>query len=106
MPIRKDEHVVGLQVAMDDALLVSRGHSPGDLERIAEGLPVGNRRRGEPRAQRLTLQKLRDGVSDAAITSEVEDRKNVGMRERRDGQRLPLEASQISRSWRSAQEGP
>ena len=45
--IRQDEQVVGFQVPMDDALLVGRGDSPGDLERVAEGLSQGNRRRGE-----------------------------------------------------------
>ena len=44
--IRQDEHVVGFQVPMDDALLVRRGDPLGDLERIAEGLTLGNRRRG------------------------------------------------------------
>ncbi len=90
--IRQDEHVVGFQVPMHDALLVRRGHALGDLQRIAQGLALGNRRGGELGAEGLPFQKLGYGVGDAALSSEVEDRQDVGVRERRDGQRLALEA--------------
>ena len=77
---------------MDHALPVSRGDSPGDLQRKAEGLSLGNRRRGEAGAEGFPFQQLRNRVGDAALNSEVEDRKNVRVRKRRHGQRLPLEA--------------
>ena len=76
---------------MDDALLVRGGETPGDLERVVHGLLRGDRAGFELPAQRLALEELHDGVGDAVLRSEVEDRQDVRMRERRDGLRLALE---------------
>ena len=95
MAVGQDEQVVGLQVAMDDALLVSRGDTPRNLERITQGLPLRNRPCGQPCTQCLAFQQLRDGIGDAALNAEIEDREDVGVRKRRDRQSLPLEAGPI-----------
>ena len=86
-----DEEVLGLQVPMDDALLVRRGETPGNLERVVHGLLRGDRTGVELLAQRLAFEKLHDRVGDALLRSEVEDRQDVRMRERRDRLRLALE---------------
>ena len=92
MAVLRDEHVLGLQVAVDDALLVRGGEAVGDLEREVDGLLLRDRPAVEPLAQRLALQQLRDGVGDAILRAEVVDREDVRMRQRRDGLRLALEA--------------
>ena len=60
------EHVVGLQVAVDDALRV-RGREPlRDLERLVDGLALRHGRRVELAAQGLALEQLHDGVTRSA----------------------------------------
>ncbi len=86
-----DEEVLGLQVPMDDALLVRRGETPGNLERVVHGLLLGDRAGVELPAQRLAFQKLHDGVRDAVLVAEIVDRQDVLMGERRDRLRLALE---------------
>ena len=58
----RDEDVVGLQVAVDDALAVRGGEALGDLQRPVHGLPLRDGRAVELAAQRLALEQLRDGV--------------------------------------------
>ena len=91
MAVLRDEEVLGLQVPVDDALLVGGGEALRDLERVVHGLLLRNRARVELPAQRLAFQKLHDGVGDAVLVAEVVNREDVGMRERRDGLRLALE---------------
>ena len=79
---------------MDDALPVRCGETPGDLERVVDGLLLGDRTGVELPAQRLALEKLHDGVGDAVLVSEIVDRKDVRMRQRRDRFRLSLEPGQ------------
>ena len=62
MAVLRNEQVLGLQVPMDDALLVGRGESFRDLERVIDGLPLRDRARVELAAQRLAFEKLRNGV--------------------------------------------
>ena len=89
-----DEEILGLQVAMDDALPVRGGETPGHLERVVHGLLLGDRSGVELPAQRLALEELHHGVGDSSLRAEVEDRQDVWMRERRDCLRLALEAGQ------------
>ena len=53
--VSRDEEVLGLQVPVDDALLVGGGEAPGDLERVVHGLLLGDRAGVELPAQRLAL---------------------------------------------------
>ena len=63
----RDEDVVGLEVAVDDPLVVSGGEAVRDLERVVEGLADGKRSAapGGP-CRRLTFEQLRDDVGSAA----------------------------------------
>ena len=91
MTVSADEEVLGLQVPVDDALLVGSGEALCDLQRVVHGLLLGDRTRVELRAQRLAFQKLHNGVGDAVLVAEVVNGKDVRMRQRRDGLRFALE---------------
>ena len=86
------EDVVGLEVAVDDALAVRGGEAPRDLERPVDRLLLRHGRAVELAAQRLALEQLGHGVGDAVVRAEVVDREDVRMRERGDGLGLALEA--------------
>ena len=103
LAVARHEHVLRLQIAVDDASAVSSGQAARNLDGVLDGLAQrhGRMRRWErigPRhvvqllAQRLAVEQLHDGVRGPTLAAEVEDRKNVGMRQRRDGFRLALEA--------------
>ena len=94
MAVSGDEEILGLQVPVDDALLVGSGEALSHLQRVVHGLLLGDRTCIEFPAQRLAFQKLHDGVRDALVRSEVEDREDVRMGERRDRLRLALEPGQ------------
>src|SRR5262249_6735792 len=88
----RQEDVVGLDVAVDDALPVRRGEALGDLTRDLDGLFGMERAAAQPLGERLALQELRDGIGDRTVGSRVVDRQNRRMVERRDGARLAVEA--------------
>jgi hypothetical protein len=90
----RDEHVLRLQVAVDDALLVGGGEAGRDLERVADRLVLRKRAAAQAPAQRVALEELGDGVDASVLAAEVVDREDVRMREGRDGERLALEARQ------------
>jgi hypothetical protein len=94
------EDVVGRQVAMDDAALVGCGQA------LRHGNPVLDRSCGIQRAvnqtctQRHAVEQLHHGVGRVALVAELEDRDDVRMRERRDGQGFTLEARERLRVGR------
>ncbi len=96
-PVRCHEDVFGLQVPVRDPLLVRGGEPVGDLQRVPNCAPGGERAAGELRAQRFSLEQFRDDVRRAVLGSNVEDRQDVGMVERARGLRLRFEASQTLR---------
>ena len=53
-----DEQVLGLQVAVDDPLLVRRGEAVRDLQRVVDRLSRRQLPAGERRAQRLAFEQL------------------------------------------------
>ena len=58
-PSRRDEHVVGLQVPVDDTLFVRGGQTLRDLSGIVDGLLRRHRRPvASFAAQRLALEQL------------------------------------------------
>ena len=73
-----DEDVLGLEVAVDDALLV-RGRQPlRDLQPPSSiALRGGSGPRARARAQRLALEQLGDDVRRAVVRADVEDRDDV-----------------------------
>ena len=66
---------LGIQIPVDDALLVGGGETCGDLPGIVHGLLLRDQTRGELPAQRLALEKLHDGVGEAVVVPEVVDGK-------------------------------
>ena len=60
MAVLRDEQVLGLQVPVDDALLVGRGESFRGLKRVVDRLPLSDRARVELAPQRLAFEKLRN----------------------------------------------
>ena len=95
----RDEDVLRLQIAMDDALLVRGGEAVRDLHRVSFDEALRTRRSrpavaAQPLAQRLALEQLRDDVRRAVVRADVVDREDVRMIQRRGRARLLLEARQ------------
>jgi hypothetical protein len=85
---------------MDDALVVRRGEAARDLERVVGGLAQRRRTRhgaAERLAQRFSFEELGDRVERAVRGAEIEDREDVGMRERGDRPGFALEAGDARR---------
>ena len=89
-----DEEVLGLQISMDDPLLVRRSEAVGDLDRVVDRLALGQSASGKPRAQRLALEQLRDDIGLALEGADVVDRQDVGVVQGPGRLRLLLEAAQ------------
>ena len=70
------------------------GEALGDLQRVVQGLLLRDWAGVEPASEGLAFQKLHDGVGDPVVSPEVENRKDVGVGERRDRLRLALEPRQ------------
>ena len=88
----EQEHVLGLEVAVDDALLVRGGEAARDLERDLDRLAGRQRPVLQPLAERLALQQLHRRVDGALLAAEVVDGEDVRVREGGDRLRLALEA--------------
>jgi hypothetical protein len=88
----RQEHVLGLEVAVDDAPLVSRAQAPGRLQHPAQRL--AQRRDPAPQglAQGLALEELEDQVGVPLVVPHVEDGDDVGVDELGRGTGLGLEA--------------
>ncbi len=95
-PSAVEEDVRRLQVTMDEAALVRVREARGDLLRDPAGLPVRQRAAGrEPVLERAARQVLEDHVRALVCLPVVEELADVGMRERGDRPRLPLEAGAV-----------
>ena len=92
--VRGEEDVLGFQIAVDDAFCVRRGERVGDDGSDVDRVAPGHRAAAQPPAQRFAFEQLHHGVGDALLVADVENREDVGMRERRDGARFTLEAPQ------------
>ena len=99
-PVLRDEDVLGLQVAMDDALLVRRREAVGDLRRVVDRPALRETPAGERRAERLPLEKLLDDIGRAVVAPDVVDRGDVGVVEDPGRLGLLLEAAQAVRVLR------
>ena len=91
VPVLRDEDVLGLDVAVDDPLLVRRGKAVSDLDGVVDGLL---RRQGSAElfAERFALQKLRDDEGASLVRPDVVDDEDVGVIELGGGAGFLLEA--------------
>ena len=87
-----DEDILRFQIAMDDPLLVCGGQTICDISADLQHLPDRQGAVFQPRAKRLALEQLHDGVRSAFVLPEVVDGEDVGMRQRGDGAGLAFEA--------------
>ena len=92
--VLRDEEVLGLQVAVDDPLLVRRGEAVRDLQRVVDRLSRRQLPARERRAQRLAFEQLLNDVGRALVRADVVDGRDVGVVQDSRGPRLLLEAAQ------------
>ena len=85
---------------MDDAALVGGGQALRHRNPVLDRFCGIQRAVGQTRTQRHAVEQLHHGVGRVALVAELEDRDDVRMRERRDGQRLTLEARERLRVGR------
>lgn len=93
-PIARQQDVLGLDVPMDDPLLVGGAQTPGTLQGPGDGLA----QRGDPGtesvAQGPALEELQDEVGLAFVGADVEHRDHIGMGQGRHGAGLGLETAE------------
>ncbi len=97
----RHEDVLGLEIAVDDALLVRGAEAAGDLERVVDGLARRDRAAGELLAQGRSLEQLRDDVRRAVVRADVVDRHDVRMVEARRPRAPPARSGAGGRGPRS-----
>ena len=96
--VRRDEQVLGLEIAMDDPLLVRRREPARDGDGIVDRLAHRQRPGRQPLPERLPFEQLRDDERRASFGADVVDREDVRMVQRRGGACFLLEAVQRSGS--------
>ena len=104
-PVARDEDVLGLQIAVDDALVVRGGEPLRDLARVVDRFARRQRAAHAAAAKRLALEQLRDDVGRAGVGADVVDGQDVRVVELAGGARLLLEAMQRGRIGREASPG-
>ena len=92
-----DHDVLGLDVAVDDALFVRRGESVRDFSGDLRRLPWTNRSARKPRSERLSRDELGDGIPNALLLPDIEKRHDVRVRQRGNGSGLLLEPADALR---------
>ena len=94
----RDEEVLGLQIPVDDPLVVRGGEAVRDLQRVVNDLALRELAARERQAQRLALEQLLDDVGRVVMRADVVDGRDVGVIENARGLGLLLEAPQRSAS--------
>ena len=84
--------IVGLEIAMDEPLGMSRSQGIGNGNADVHGFPPGNRPALDAAAQTLAFEQFGDYVGDPVVVSDVENRQYVGVRERGDSLGFALKA--------------
>ena len=90
----KLEVVLGLQIAVNDPLVVRRRKAAGHLNRAFRRLAHRERAAREPFTQRLAIEQFHNRVGPPVVGAEIENRQDVRMRKRSDRFRFTLESRQ------------
>lgn len=90
----RDEQVFGLEIPVDDPLLVRRREATRRLRSEVHHLPERERSMFEALAQGLSLQKLRNDIRGGVLFAEIKDREDVWVGELRDRPCFALEAQE------------
>ena len=93
-PVLRDEHVLRLEVPVDDPLVVRGGEAAGDLHAALDRLPRRQRAAFERLSQRFPFEEFRDDVRHAVGRADVVDDEDVGVIERRGRACFLLEAAE------------
>ena len=93
-PIPGEKDVLGLEIPMNDSLLVRRRQAIRDLDGVIERLAHWQWAMEQALAKRLAFQQFRYQVGARPACSDVVYREQVRMIERGGGQRFLLEAAQ------------
>jgi hypothetical protein len=96
-PVVRNEEILGLQVAVDDPLLVRGGEALRGLARVVDRRAQRQLSAGEGRTKRFPLEKLRDDIGRSRVRSDVVDGRDVGVIENARRFRLLLEPAQAIR---------
>jgi len=80
--IARHEHVIRLEIAVDDAAIVRSTEALRDLNGVLDGPPDRRRTRVQDLAHGAAFEQLSHGVDNAVRSAEVEDRENVRVRNR------------------------
>ena len=102
---RRQDHVAGLEVAMDDPAPVSRLDRLGDLAPDLQNLRDRQRTLSQAALHGLSVEVLHDQVVDSALGAHVVERADVGMLKLGDLLGFALETfleSRVARSTRRA----
>ena len=90
--VGRQEEVLRLDVAVDDALGVGGGEPFRDRRADGDRLPPRQRPPGQTLAERLAFQQFHDGIGDGALGAVVVDAQDVRVGQRRHRPGLALEA--------------
>jgi len=93
-PVSREEHIFGLEVTVDDALVVCRGQAIGDGARVLDRFARGEPPSFDHLPKRLAIEQLHDGVGDSFLGAEIVDREDIWMVEFRYSFCLALETSE------------
>jgi hypothetical protein len=91
--VSRDEEVARFDVAMNDAAIVRRSQTAGDLTRVIGRLAGRQRTAGHPVVQGVAIEHLGDQVRGAALDADVVDRQDVRVIESAGGSRFLLESA-------------
>ncbi len=94
LTVVQDENVLGLQVAMDDPLVVCRRKAAGHLNGTFRRLADRERAARQAFTQRLAIEQFHGRIDQPVVSAEIEDRQDVRMRKRGDRFRFALEPRQ------------
>jgi hypothetical protein len=96
LPLRVEQHVLGLDVAVHQALAVRRLQRPPDLDRVGDGLGDGQRPVAPDAVlQRLALDVLEHDERVPLVVAGVDDGNDVGVRHLGRGARLAAEPLEL-----------